>query len=193
MSTSRVILVAEDEDNDFFLLERALFHHSRDVSPIRVRDGVEAIDYLAGQGAYTDRQRFPLPDLVLLDLKMPKRDGLEVLRWIRQQPGLKALIVVILSSSKQESDVNQAYGSGANSFLKKPNGYMDFLVMTRVLVQFWLIWSRRPQVSLMGQPEVDGAAAFAPDGQGAVTSSGVYEAAPSMNSGSESGPTASGR
>jgi CheY-like chemotaxis protein len=184
MNKSQVILVAEDEDNDFFLLERALFHHSREVVLIRVHDGAEAMEYLSGKDGYSDRQRFPLPDLVLLDLKMPRVGGLEVLRWMRNDPRFRPLIVVILSSSKQESDVNQAYGSGANSYLKKPNGYLDFLALTRVLVQFWLIWSRRPSI----QPPAEAPSSLAPS-----TSSAVCEGAPSTNDDPASDSAEAGR
>jgi CheY-like chemotaxis protein len=161
MTTSQIILVAEDEDNDFFLLEKAFSRHADTIRVIRVCDGEEAIDYLAGNNGFEDRTRFPLPDLLLLDVKMPRRDGLEVLRWVRNQSRLKTLVTVILSSSKEENDVRQAYTLGANSYLKKPCNYSDYLEMTRVLTAYWSRWVERPPANAAsGQPATSESASF---------------------------------
>ena len=115
-----LILIAEDEDDEAFLLQRAL-KKAAITNPIRrVKNGEQAIEYLAGTGPYADRARHPLPLLVLLDLNMPKKSGFEVLAWIRAQPSLKALAVDILSGSCREEDIEKALQFGANLYLKKP-------------------------------------------------------------------------
>jgi CheY-like chemotaxis protein len=120
MSDQGVILVAEDNEVDVLLLRRA-FAKAQLLNPLQVvHNGEEAIAYLSGKGKYTNRAEYPLPDLVLLDLKMPHKNGLEVLEWIREQPSLSGLRVVMLTSSDQARDVNAAYQLGANSFLVKP-------------------------------------------------------------------------
>src|SRR5262245_39720959 len=144
MDTTRVILVAEDEDNDFFLLERALKKHNGNLILLRVKDGVEAISYLAGTDGFADRSRFPRPDLLLLDLKMPRKDGFELLEWIRSQRVLNGLIAVVLSSSRQDSDISRAYELGANSYVTKPNDYDGLIEMSRVLLSYWLSYSKFP-------------------------------------------------
>lgn len=153
MAKTQLILVAEDEDNDFFLLKKAFAQHGVKVPLVRVRDGAEAIDYLAGNGHFGDRSEYPLPDLLILDLKMPRCSGLDVLRWVRTHPTLRPMVVVILSSSKETRDVNSAYHLGANSYLTKPNSYLDFIDMTRVLISYWLDWSHGPDLD--GAPNRD--------------------------------------
>jgi CheY-like chemotaxis protein len=119
------ILIAEDEDDEAFLLERAL-EKAAITNPIhRVKNGEEAIAYLAGTGVFADRAQYPLPLLVLLDLNMPKKSGFEVLAWIRAQPSLKALAVDILSGSSREEDIEKALKLGANLYLKKPITLLD--------------------------------------------------------------------
>src|SRR2546426_3282265 len=113
MRDQAVILLAEDSETDILLTRRA-FAKAKLLNPLHVvRDGVEAIAYLKGDGQYSNRDEYPLPDLLLLDLKMPHKNGLEVLDWIRQQPSLRALRVVVLTSSDQARDVNMAYQLGA--------------------------------------------------------------------------------
>jgi CheY-like chemotaxis protein len=116
------ILYVEDEPDDVFIAQhacrRAGFKHALAVA----RDGAEAIDYLAGRGAFADRARYPMPDLVILDVNLPVRSGFDVLAWIREQPGLKSLRVLIYSSSAAESDRARAEVLGADEFLVKPSG-----------------------------------------------------------------------
>jgi CheY-like chemotaxis protein len=114
------ILIAEDEDDEAFLLQRALKKAAITNPIFRVKDGEQAIEYLAGTGAFTDRAKYPPPILVLLDLNMPKKNGFEVLEWIRAQPSLKALAVDILSGSSREEDIERALQFGAHLYLKKP-------------------------------------------------------------------------
>src|SRR6266436_5380421 len=133
-----VILLAEDRQDDILLVQRA-FAKGEIVNPLFiVRDGEEAIAYLSGIGKYGNRAEYPLPDLLLLDLKMPKVDGFEVLRWVRQQPGFSALRVVVLTASDQIRDVNTAYRLGANSFLVKPMDFDDVVQMSRFVSDYWL-------------------------------------------------------
>ena len=114
------ILLAEDDQNDVFFMQRA-FSQARLLNPLKVvRDGEETIHYLQGEGVYADRVQYPFPVLLLLDLRMPRRNGFEVLEWLRQQPGLKRLTVVVLTSSKEGPDINRSYDLGANSYLIKP-------------------------------------------------------------------------
>jgi len=120
MLFQRTILIAEDEDDEAFLLQRALTKAAI-LNPVqRVKNGMEAIEYLSGAGRYGDRERFPVPAIVLLDLNMPKKSGFEVLEWIRQQPGLGALAVDVFSGSSRAEDIERALRLGANLYLKKP-------------------------------------------------------------------------
>jgi CheY-like chemotaxis protein len=114
------ILIAEDEDDEAFLLERAL-KKAAITNPIsRVKNGEQAIEYLAGTGAYANRAEFPPPLILLLDLNMPKKSGFEVLEWIRAQPSLKTLAVDIFSGSCRDEDIEKALQLGANLYLRKP-------------------------------------------------------------------------
>src|SRR4051794_26679926 len=114
-----VILLAEDREDDILLIRKA-FARAYIHNPLQVvRDGEEALAYLQGQGRYGNRDEYPLPELLLLDLKMPRMNGFEVIKWIRQQPGLSALRIVVLTSSDSIRDVNTAYRLGANSFMVK--------------------------------------------------------------------------
>src|SRR6266704_5961759 len=118
-----LVLLADDSEDDGLLLEMAFGQLDRLRLLPRMCDGEQTIAYLSGEGKFSDRRKYPLPDLLLLDLKMPRVDGFEVLKWVRQQPGLSSLRVVVLTSSEDIRDVNVAYRLGANSFMVKP---MDF-------------------------------------------------------------------
>jgi CheY-like chemotaxis protein len=138
----RPVLYAEDEENDAFFLKRA-FKQAQIPNPLVVLpDGQAAIDYVSGTGLFTDRSQYPLPELLLLDLKMPKKSGLEVLTWIRQEPALSYLPVIILTSSMQEDDISQAYHHGANAYLVKPSDPDALQVMVRAIQDFWLKQNR---------------------------------------------------
>ena len=140
------ILVVEDNENDAVLIRRT-FKHARVPNPVHfVKSGEAAIAYLNGVGAYANRAKYPLPGLVLLDLKMAGVDGFEALTWIRSQPHLKALRVVVLTASSEIRDVNDAYRLGANSFLVKPLEFenVDALFATLKAQQ---IWSQETEVT----------------------------------------------
>src|SRR5688572_29057247 len=121
MSHPAVILLVDDNENDALLMQHAFRRAGITNTLMRARDGEEAIDYLAGTGAFADRQRYPFPALVLLDLKMPRVDGFEVLRWIRSQMTMKRLPVTVLTSSDQQWDIDRAHELGVTSYLQKPN------------------------------------------------------------------------
>lgn len=141
-----LILIAEDNEDHVFFLRRAL-NKGAVLNPVFVvKDGDEAIAYLAGAGKYADRYEYPLPALLLLDLKMPGRDGFEVLEWIRQQPGLRRLRVVVLTTSDNPNDVNRAYELGANSFIVKPLENHQFFGVTEAIKGYWLWMSSTPDL-----------------------------------------------
>ena len=147
MPDQAVILLVEDREDDIFLIRRS-FEKGGINNPLQVvRDGEEAISYLEGLGRYRNRDEYPLPDLILLDLKMPRIDGFEVLRWIRRQPGLATIRVVVLTSSDAIRDVNRAYALGANSFLVKPLEFENVIETAKMLKTYWLQLSKAPETS----------------------------------------------
>jgi len=135
---SSCILEVEDEEPYVFLLQ-LMFERAGITNPVQVvRDGQMAIDYLAGVGPFADRQKYPLPCLVLLDLKLPRVSGLEVLKWLRQQPELKRLVVIVLSASAHPDDVERAYELGASSYIEKPLQMDRTLEIVKLLKGWWL-------------------------------------------------------
>lgn len=141
-----VILIAEDLPDDVLLIRRALDQAAVKNPVFIVRDGEECLEYLNGVGKYSNRDEFPLPDILLLDIKMPKLDGFEVLREVRRNKALASLRIVMLTSSEDIFDVNKAYDTGANSFLVKPHEFENFTAMMRTLSSFWLHTSKSPRV-----------------------------------------------
>lgn len=141
-----VILLAEDNENHVLLIRRA-FEQAGLVNPLYVvSNGEECVAYLSGQGKYAKRDEYPLPCLLLLDLKMPKKDGFEVLEWLQSQPTLSMLRTVVLTTSEELRDVNRAYKLGANSFLTKPIDFRDFVQLTAAVKGYWIWLSRAPQI-----------------------------------------------
>lgn len=133
MSEHATVLYAEDDANDAFFMQRA-FHKLQRAGALKlVRDGREAIDYLQGAGEFADRGKFPLPKLLLLDVKMPRVSGLEVLKWVRQQTSLAHLPVVMFTSSTQESDIAFCREHGANGYLAKPSNAQQLSAAVREL------------------------------------------------------------
>jgi CheY-like chemotaxis protein len=142
MTTERTILLVEDNEDDVFLMERAL-HGAGVTNPLAiVSDGQEAIDYLAGSGKYADRVKHPLPAVVFLDLKLPLKTGHEVLSWIRAQAELESLVVVVLTSSNEPSDIRRCYALGANSYLVKPPTPEQLLDLAKSFRWYWLKYNR---------------------------------------------------
>ncbi len=139
------ILLAEDNADHVTLIKRA-FVQSRLINPIQVvEDGEQTIAYLSGQGKYADRKQYPAPALLLLDLKMPNKDGFEVLEWIRYQPEWRSLRVVVLTTSDRIYDVQRAYELGAHSFLTKPLDVRDFVLLGPAIKGYW-VWTSDPHV-----------------------------------------------
>jgi CheY-like chemotaxis protein len=160
MKECPVILVAED-DEDYVILIRQVFQKAHVPNPIHVVwNGEEAISYLKGEGKYSNRDEYPLPDIFLLDLKMPRVNGFEVLKWVRAQPNLSPLRILVLTSSDEIRDVNEAYQLGANSFLVKPMDFEDFTHLSRLIADFWFKASRTPETSRppLNKPKTSGAA-----------------------------------
>lgn len=138
-SDSRVILLVEDNPGDEALTMRALQKNNIRNEVVVARDGVEALDYLFGTGAFSGRDPQQLPELVLLDLKLPKVDGLEVLRSIRSDQRTKLLPVIILTSSLEDRDVVDSYSYGCNSYVRKPVDFSEFTEAVRQLGLYWLV------------------------------------------------------
>ncbi len=143
----RVILHVEDDANDVLLIARA-FRKAEVPARIQVvNDGEQAVHYMAGLNSFSAREQFPLPVLVLLDLKLPRKSGIEVLEWIRSQPGLKRVPVVMLTSSRQMVDINRAYDLGVNAYLVKPVNFDGLVELLKTLDAFWLRANEQPAAS----------------------------------------------
>ena len=143
MSDHSVFLLVEDDENDILLIQRA-FSQSQVLNPVVVvKNGEEAMAYFMGIGAYKNRSEFPLPALVLLDLKLPGMSGVDFLKWLRQLPEIGATRVVVLTSSNLTRDVNDAYQAGANSFLVKPVDFEKFVQVASALRGYW-VWMDKP-------------------------------------------------
>ena len=139
-----VVLLVEDNQHDEELVIRALRKNNIKNEIVVMRDGAEAIDYLFATGAYASRNTAEQPTVILLDLKLPKIDGLEVLRLIRANERTKLLPVVILTSSKEDKDLVAGYSSGANSFVRKPIEFTEFSDAIGQLGLYWLLLNERP-------------------------------------------------
>ncbi len=141
---SKVILLVEDNPDDVALTMRA-FKRSHLMNPVVVaRDGVEALDFLFAQGVHASRAGAPLPTLAILDLKLPRLDGLGVLKALRADPRTALLPTVILTSSKEEQDVVSGYKLGANSYVRKPVDFAEFVEAVKVLGIYWLALNQMP-------------------------------------------------
>jgi CheY-like chemotaxis protein len=143
----KLILLVEDNPDDEALTRRALKKNNIRNEVVVARDGVEALDYLFGTGAYAGRDMSIMPTVTLLDLKLPKIDGLEVLRRLRSDARTKLLPVVILTSSKEERDLIEGYQLGASSYIRKPVDFSQFTEAVRELGLYWLVLNETPPVS----------------------------------------------
>ena len=143
--SDKIILLVEDNPDDVTLTLRALKKNNLMNEVVVARDGVEALDYLFCEGDFADRANDPLPELVLLDLKLPKVDGLEVLKRIRNHSRTKLLPVVILTSSNEQSDIVSGYELGVNSYIRKPVDFEQFIEAVRQLGLYWLVLNQTPQ------------------------------------------------
>ena len=143
---SKTVLLVKDSEDDVFFVSRAM--QLSGPSPVLkvAKDGQEAIDYLSGSGEYADRERFPMPHLVLLDLKLPRVLGLDVLKWIRSRLEFKVLPVIILTDSGERTDWERGYRLGANSYMVKPSGMEDLRTVVQCLSDYWLRYNLLPAV-----------------------------------------------
>jgi CheY-like chemotaxis protein len=144
MTADHPILLVEDEPNDVFFFEHCL-QRANIPNPLRVaKDGLEALDYLRGIGKFSNREKNPLPCLVVLDLKLPKATGFEVLEQMRLEPDLRRMIVLVLTSSSSDRDIIKSYDLGANAYLVKPSDSRQLARMVQTLKDFWLTHNRPP-------------------------------------------------
>ncbi len=147
----KIILQVEDDPNDVYFFRHAM-NRLNIPNPVHVvTDGREAVNYLKGAGKFADREEFPMPDLVLLDLKLPHLMGLDVLKWIRKEARLD-VVVVLLTASAEEVDIAAAYHLGANAFLVKPSDAKKMVELVRAMADFWLTHNTLPQVPYSRRP-----------------------------------------
>jgi DNA-binding response OmpR family regulator len=141
---NKIILLVEDNPDDVELTIRAFKKNNISNKVIIAQNGAEALDYLLGRGMYKERDLKDLPVLIMLDLNLPKINGFEVLKAIRQNETTKLLPVVILTSSNQDEDMIESYKLGANSYIHKPVDFKDFMEVVRLLSLYWLLWNKLP-------------------------------------------------
>ena len=142
---TETILLVEDSEDDVFFMERAIKLTGGRINLKVAKDGQVAVDYLSGIREYADRKEYPLPSLVLLDLKLPRVPGLEVLRWIRSRVELQTTPVIILTSSGERADLERGYRLGANSFMVKPSEADDLVGLAKCLTDYWFKYNVFPR------------------------------------------------
>jgi CheY-like chemotaxis protein len=144
------VLLVEDDLNDIFLVKRA-FKMARLETPLQVvTDGEEAIAYLRGEGRYADRELHPMPKLIVMDIKMPRKTGFEVLEWIKGDGPLRRIPIVIVSSSDRPEDINRAYELGANAYMVKPVNFRAVEHLFESITQYWGLACAKPEVEEAG-------------------------------------------
>lgn len=142
------ILVVEDNAEEVILLRRAFQRTGMDIAVHFVSNGEEAIDYLSGADSYRDRAHFPEPDLVIMDLKMPRKGGFEVLEWFRNLQEGALIPVIVLTASSRESDIQRAYSLGASSYFIKPTSFDEFRGMIKAVYDYWSLAQRPKPMAL---------------------------------------------
>ena len=142
------MLAAEDDHSDLWFLTQAVEGAGIAVCLYAVRDGDEVLRYLKAEGEFSDRENHPVPDLLLLDLKMPRMGGLDVLKWMKENPEFKGLPTLVLSGSVMMDDVRQAYNLGASGFFTKPNSFEDLKEVVRTILDYWRRCQRPEQFGL---------------------------------------------
>jgi CheY-like chemotaxis protein len=142
------ILIAEDNEDDYLLARDALKECNPEIDLRWVKDGEDLMDYLLHRGVYKDSVEFPLPNLLLLDLSMPRKNGREALKEIRALPGLRRLPIVVLTTSHSEEDILFSYDQGANSFISKPIGFEPFVQVMRSICGYWFGHTALPPVDI---------------------------------------------
>lgn len=147
-----VVLVAEDIEEDYILLSRSFTQAGIQARLQWARDGAEAKAYLEGQGEYGERATHPLPVVILADIKMPAMNGFDLLRWIKEQPYLKRIPVVMLTGSDRHPDINRAYDLGASSYLVKPHDYQELQRMSESLKNYWIVLNQQGETLVFATP-----------------------------------------
>ena len=147
MSKRAIFLYAEDAENDVLLMKKAIAKAGLDIELKTVSDGEELIRYINGEGPFSDRRKYPLPTLLVLDLNLPKKNGFEILKWLRRQPHLKRMIVIVLTASRRQEDVDQSHELGANAVLVKPSTIDDLVDMVRQLSD-WVELTKMPNIDV---------------------------------------------
>jgi CheY-like chemotaxis protein len=146
--TDTPVLLVEDDPSDVRLIQRAFGKLEKPVPMIRLTDGDDVVAYLAGKAPYENRAMYPLPSLVLLDIKLPRRSGFEVLQWVRgQASAVRRLPVIMLTSSRHSADINRAYDLGANSYLSKPETGAQLDTLVSHLRTYWINCNQGPDMS----------------------------------------------
>ncbi|MFN7138941.1 MAG: response regulator [Limisphaerales bacterium] len=143
VSPNETILIAEDDENDVLLLKRAFQKNGIAARIVIVSDGEQALNYLQGKGEYCDRSSHPFPSLILTDLKMPKRNGFEILDWLNKHPECSVIPTIVLTSSPSEEDISKAYRLGANSYFVKPPDFDQLQGLIKEICHYWSL-TRRP-------------------------------------------------
>ncbi|MGH7952474.1 MAG: response regulator [Limisphaerales bacterium] len=148
MNQNFTVLLAEDEPNDMLLTKIALQRADIDIPLKVVQDGEETIEYLRGEKKYADRKMYPLPGILLLDIHMPKKNGFEVLEWLRKdsENGLKRLPVIIMSTSDEQKDIDRAYELGVNAYLIKPDAFKKLVETLKTVTNFWKKLAAHPKI-----------------------------------------------
>jgi CheY-like chemotaxis protein len=140
------LLIVEDNEDDIFFVERIFKQIGARCELRFARDGMEAIEYLSGQGAFKDRAKYPTPTIILMDLKMPRRNGFEVLEWMHNQPEIKLIPTIVVTSSTLQEDVTRAYRLGANAVMNKPVDKDSLLQMLKSFHIYWTDFVEMPEV-----------------------------------------------
>jgi CheY-like chemotaxis protein len=141
------VLLIEDDASDAALVRRAVRKLTFNARIVHVNDAEAAVSYLEGKSPYDDRREYPVPAVILLDIKLPGRSGFELIEWLRQQPApLRRIAVVMLTSSGHQVDVNRAYEAGANSYLRKPDKHSELIELLNAFNDFWLTRSELPEI-----------------------------------------------
>jgi CheY-like chemotaxis protein len=133
------ILLVDDDENDVLLVKMA-FQKNKILNPVHwAKDGLEAVAYLNGEGAYANRTLHPFPEVMILDLKMPRMNGLELLSWIREHPQYRVIPTIIMSASRLDTDIEKAYGLGANTYMIKPSSLDELAKMVKAAHEYWAV------------------------------------------------------
>jgi CheY-like chemotaxis protein len=142
------LLIVEDNDDDIFFIERIFKQIGARCELRFARDGMEAIDYLSGRGTFKDRAQYPMPTIILMDLKMPRRNGFEVLEWMHNQPEITLIPTIVVTSSTLQEDVTRAYRLGANAVMNKPVDKDSLLQMLKSFHIYWTDYVEMPEVKV---------------------------------------------